>query len=257
MTPSYAFSPIGVVRSPFTERAAAPRQAALAPDVGATIELFPGRGYEHALEGLAAWEYVWVIFVFHKNVEERRGWKGKVLPPRSATKRGVFGTRSPHRPNPIGLSAVKIDRVEGCVIHVRNVDLLDQTPVLDLKPYVAYADAYPGARSGWLEARDPLAAWEVSFSTRAQAQIDWLHDRGFDLRPPIETTLALGPQPHPYRRIRPNGSGMRLALKDWRVDFEVVERTIVVQALATGYRATELETDPALQVHKDFAVQWG
>jgi tRNA (Thr-GGU) A37 N-methylase len=199
---------------------------------------------------------MWVVFVFHKNVEDGRGWKGKVLPPRSGVKRGVFGTRSPHRPNPIGLSAVKIDRVDGCVVHVRNVDLLDQTPVLDLKPYVAYADAYPGARSGWLEASDPLPAWEVAFSDEARAQIDWLAERRIDLRGAIEAALALGPQPHPYRRIRPRGSGMRLALKDWRVDFDVVERRIVVRALSTGYRATQLASDPALDVHRDFVERW-
>ncbi len=245
------------MRSPFAQRAEAPRQASLAIDVPATIELYPGRGYEHALEGLDAWEYAWVVFVFHKNVEEGRGWKGKVLPPRSGFKRGVFGTRSPHRPNPIGLSAVRIDRVEGCVVHVRNVDLLDGTPVLDLKPYVAYADAHPGARSGWLEAPDPLPAWEVSFSSEAQAQIGWLAERRIELRAAIETTLALGPQPHPYRRIRPRGTGMRLALKDWRVDFQVEDRRIVVRALSTGYRAKQLALEPGLDVHRDFTAKWG
>jgi tRNA-Thr(GGU) m(6)t(6)A37 methyltransferase TsaA len=257
MAHNFAFCAIGVVRSPFTERAAAPRQPALARDVTATIELFPGKGYEHALEGLGAWEYVWVVFVFHKNVEEGRGWKGKVLPPRSAIKRGVFGTRSPHRPNPIGLSAVRIERVDGCTVHVRDIDLLDGTPVLDLKPYVAYADAYPAARSGWLEASDPIPAWEVGFSDEANAQISWLSDRGVEVRAAIEAALALGPQPHPYRRIRPTGSGMRLALKDWRVDFDVAERRIVVRALSTGYRASQLANEPALDVHRAFSANWG
>ena len=118
----------------------------MAPDATGRIELFPGRGYEDALDGLAAWEYAWVLFVFHKNVEEERGWKPKVLPPRSDQKRGVFSTRSPHRPNPIGLSAVQIERVDGLVVHVRRLDILDGSPVLDLKPYVAYADALPEAR---------------------------------------------------------------------------------------------------------------
>jgi tRNA-Thr(GGU) m(6)t(6)A37 methyltransferase TsaA len=244
------------VRSPFKERAEAPRQPSLAVDVAATIELFPGRGYEHALEGLADWEYAWVVFVFHRNVEERRGWKGKVLPPRSAVKRGVFGTRSPHRPNPIGLSAVRIERVDGCVIHVRNIDLLDETPVLDLKPYVAYADAYPGARAGWLETSDPRPAWEVVFSDTAQAQIDWLARRGIDVAAAIAAALALGPQPNPYRRIRPHGGGMRLALKDWRVDFEAAEHRIVVRAIASGYRTAQLASDPTLRVHKEFADAW-
>jgi hypothetical protein len=106
-----------------------------------------------------------------------------------------------------------------------------------LVPYVAYADAYPAARSGWLEASDPIPAWEVGFSDEANAQISWLSDRGVKVRAAIEAALALGPQPHPYHRIRPTGSGMRLALKDWRIDFDVEERRIVVRALSTGYRA--------------------
>lgn len=256
MTPTYVFEPIGVVRSPFTERAATPRQAVLARGVTATIELFAGRGYEHALQGLDGWEYVWVLFVFHRNVEQGRGWKAKVLPPRSRSKRGVFATRSPHRPNPLGLSAVQVDRVAGSLVHVRSVDLLDGTPVLDLKPYVPYADAYPDARSGWLEPCDPLPAWEVTFAQAAQGQLEWLRGRGVDLRPAIESALALGPHPHPYRRIRRHGQAMRLALKEWRVDFEVVGQRIVVLTLSTGYRSAQLSSDPGLDLHREFAEMW-
>src|SRR5271170_2121934 len=137
VTPTgYLFEPIGVVRCPLVERAAAPRQSGLRASVSGCIELHAGHGYEHALEGLEAWERAWILFVFHLNVEEGRGWKPKVLPPRSDRKRGVFATRSPHRPNPIGLSAVTIERIEGLVVHVGGLDLLDGTPVLDLKPYV-------------------------------------------------------------------------------------------------------------------------
>jgi tRNA-Thr(GGU) m(6)t(6)A37 methyltransferase TsaA len=253
---SYSFDPIGVVRSPFGERASAPRQAALAPDAVGRIELFAGHGYEDALEGVAEWEYLWVIFVFHKNVEERRGWRPKVLPPRSDTKRGLFGTRAPHRPNPIGLSAVRIDRVEGLAVHVRELDVMDGSPVLDLKPYVAYADAHPEARAGWLESRDPMAAWEVLFDERAREEIGWLHEHGVDLEPKIAATLALGPQPHAYRRIRAQGAGMRLALKEWRVDFRVEGRRIVVTTIAAGYRAKQLAADPALAVHRAFIARF-
>jgi tRNA (adenine37-N6)-methyltransferase len=264
--PPYLFEPIGVVRSPYRERLAAPRQPVPGADASATIELFPRSGYEDALEGLERWHYVWVLFVFHRNVEQGRGWKAKVMPPRSARKRGVFSTRSPHRPNPIGLSAVRIDRVEGRAVHVREIDLLDGTPVLDLKPYVPYTDAHPGARSGWLEAADPLAPWQVAFAEEASAQLDWLRQREVDLQPAIETALALGPQPHPYRRIRVREAGMRLGLKDWRVDFDVAAhppvpgaapRCIVVRALWSGYRPSQLATDPALAVHADFAAKWG
>jgi tRNA-Thr(GGU) m(6)t(6)A37 methyltransferase TsaA len=259
VSPSYSFSPIGFVRSPFTERREAPRQpsVAAARDVEATIELSPGRDLERALEGMDGWEYAWVLFVFHRNVEEGRGVRTKVLPPRSETKHGVLATRSPHRPNPIGLSAVRIVGVQGLTVRIKNVDLLDGTPVLDLKPYVAYADAYPNARAGWLEAHDPLPVWEVVFAEPAEAQLAWLRDRGVDLREPIQKALSLGPEPHPYRRIRPHGTGMRLALKEWRVDFEVEGRRIVVRSLATGYRARDLAEKAALEVHREMVRVWG
>ncbi len=252
----YSFDPIGVVHSPFGERAAAPRQASLAREATGSIELFPGRGYEDALDGLAAWDYAWVIFVFHRNVDEGRGWRPKVLPPRSGTKRGVFATRSPHRPNPIGLSAVKIERVDGLLVHVRHLDVLDGSPVLDLKPYVAYADAYPDARAGWLEAPDPIAAWEVEFAEAARERLAFLRDHGVDLQGPIEAALALGPQPHAYRRIRPHGAGMRLALKEWRVDFVALERRMLVTSVCTGYRAEQLATDAVPGVHRTFAARF-
>jgi tRNA (adenine37-N6)-methyltransferase len=252
---SYRFEPIGVVHSPFVERVQAPRQAAAARGVRGTIELFAGRGFEDALEGLGAWEYAWVIFVFHRNIEEGRSWKPKVQPPRAISKMGVFATRSPHRPNPIGMSVVKVERVQGRVVEVCDLDLLDATPVLDLKPYVAYADAYPDAQSGWLEVRDPRAAWEVVFSVQAQAQLGWLRERGADLRASIESLLALGPQPHAYRRIRKYGNGMRLSLKEWRVDFAVSEARIVVRGLKSGYRAKELALRPELALHREFESQ--
>jgi tRNA-Thr(GGU) m(6)t(6)A37 methyltransferase TsaA len=251
---TYELTPIGIVRSPFVERADAPRQAVVGPAAAGRIELDPGRGFEDALQGLEAWEYVWVVFVFHRNVEQARGWSPKVQPPRADAKVGVFATRSPHRPNPIGLSAVRIDRVEGLVVHVRELDLLDGTPVLDLKPYVPYADARPDARSGWLEPSDPRATWEVVFDPDASARLEWLRARGVDLRASIEAALALGPQPHAYRRIRRTAAGSQLALKEWRVDFAVDGARIVVRDLQTGYRAKALASDPALQLHREFVA---
>jgi tRNA-Thr(GGU) m(6)t(6)A37 methyltransferase TsaA len=252
----FSFDPIGVVHSPFRERASTPRQASMAREAKGTIELFPGRGYEDALEGLGAWDYLWVLFVFHKNVDEGRGWKPKVLPPRSETKRGLFSTRSPHRPNPIGLSAVKIEHVEGLLVHVRQLDVLDGSPVLDLKPYVAYADAYPEARAGWLETQDPIPAWDVAFAVKAREQLAWLAANGIDLQSAIEAALALGPRPHAYRRIRPHGLGMRLALKEWRVDFVAEGHAIVVTSIRTGYRAKQLATDAAPEVHRTFSARF-
>jgi tRNA (adenine37-N6)-methyltransferase len=270
--PSYSFSPIGFVRSPLLDRASAPRQASAAPTaapMAGRIELVPGYGYEDALDGLEQWTRLWILFVFHKNVEQARGWRPKVQPPRSATKRGVFATRSPHRPNPIGLSAVTIERVDGLAIHVGNLDLLDGTPVLDIKPYVPYADAHPGGREGWLDAPDPIAPWTVGFAPAASAQLAWLRERDVELAPAIEAALALGPRPHAYRRIRPRGNGLRLALKEWRVDFvvELVEGggraaatadakgagRILVTTISSGYRVKQLADDPRLGLHRAFA----
>ena len=253
---SFSFEPIGVVHSPFVERVSAPRQPSAAEGSAATIELFAGHDFEHALEDLDAWTYLWVLFVFHRNVEEGRGWRPKVLPPRSTEKKGVFATRSPHRPNPIGMSVVKLVAIEGLVLRVTNVDILDGSPVLDLKPYVAYADAYPEERGGWLESRDPAPAFTIEWSALAKEQTTWLALRGVDIASEIERLLALGPQPHPYRRIRKDGDRLRLAFKEWRVLFRVDGSRVAIEELRSGYRAKQLASDAALGVHREFVARF-
>ena len=256
MLPEVTFAPIGVVRTPFPDRVSAPRQPYAAGEARGTIELFPGRGFEHALEDLEGWDRLWVIFCFHLNAGT--AFRPKVLPPRSAgRRRGVFSTRSPHRPNPIGLSVVRLDEVRGLTLHVRDVDMIDGTPVLDLKPYVPYADAFPTARTGWLEplapdpsapdpsapatAVDPEPGFTVTWGPRAAEQAAWLQAaHGVDLVEPVNRVLTLGPQPHPYRRIKAEGDGFRLAVKDWRVRFRVTGREVTVDAIASGYRPAQL-----------------
>jgi len=250
--------PIGVVHTPFAEKVSAPRQTYVASHAPGTLVLAPGQQYEHALLDVAEWEYLWVLYWFHLN----SGWRPKVLPPRSKVKRGVFATRSPHRPNPIGMSVVKLVRVEGLTVHVTGVDMVDGTPLLDIKPYVAAADAVIDAGAGWLTSPDPVAAFEVRWSDEASEEARWLLDvHGVDLVPPVEQVLALGPDPHPYRRIRKEpGGGLRLAVKEWRVRFVAEEeRRITVLAIETGYRARELakaEGDE-LRAHREFSVRWG
>jgi tRNA-Thr(GGU) m(6)t(6)A37 methyltransferase TsaA len=244
--------PIGVVHSPFRERLAAPRQSSAAKDARGSIELYPGHGFEHALSDIELWPYLWVIFWFHLN----QGWKPKVLPPRSARKRGLFATRAPYRPNPLGLSVVKLERVEGLVLHVSALDMLDQTPVLDLTPYVPYADAISGAEGGWLEAAlDPLPGFEVLFEPEAAFGLAYLSSQfGIELTEPIAKILELGPQQHAYRRIRRRGDGFVLAVKEWRARFRVEARRIFVEAIESGYRPRELATNDAkdLDPHRAF-----
>jgi tRNA-Thr(GGU) m(6)t(6)A37 methyltransferase TsaA len=250
---AFSFEPIGFVRSPFVEKAAAPRQATAARDVEATIELVPGRGLEHAVDDLASWDRIWIVFVF----DRAEGWRPKVLPPRSAVRRGVLATRSPHRPNPIGLSAVRLVGVEGLIVRVRDCDILDGTPVLDLKPYVPYADAFPDAGSGWLESpSDPIAAYRVEWTDEARAQSNWLAQRGIELTAPVEQALSLGPAPNAYRRIKRQGDVSVLAVKDWRVRFDSAGSVVTVRTIRSGYRPKELalSADPAVELHRAFVA---
>ena len=136
--------PIGIVHSPFKVHADAPRQACMAPAVDGQIVL--RAGMQNCLKDLARFSHIWVVSWFNFAV----GWNQQVTPPRDTKKRGVLATRAPHRPNPIGLSVVRLLGVRGTCVRVRGIDLLDGTPVLDLKPYIPYADAVPDANSGWL-----------------------------------------------------------------------------------------------------------
>lgn len=141
-------SPIGVVHSPFQERYAAPRQPALGESVTASIELNRGMNLEQAVKDLESFSHIWVIYWMHLN----QGWNPTVMPPRGPKeRRGVFATRAPHRPNSIGLSAVKLVGVKGRMLEIETLDMLDGTPVLDIKPYIPYADSLPEASHGWLD----------------------------------------------------------------------------------------------------------
>ncbi len=152
----YTYHPIGFVRTPYARRIDAPHQPTVVEGTEsgapaeATLELDAALP-ETVLRDLAGFERIWLIFAFHLS----EGWAPLVQPPRGPKgKRGVLATRSPHRPNAIGLSAVELLSVAGRTLTLRGVDLLDGTPVLDLKPYVPYADAFPGAKAGWIDEVD-------------------------------------------------------------------------------------------------------
>jgi tRNA-Thr(GGU) m(6)t(6)A37 methyltransferase TsaA len=254
--PELVVRPIGYVRSPFNEKVEAPRQGTVSGGAPGTVEVLPP--YLDALADLESFERVWLVFWF----DRAEGWRPKVLPPRSDVKRGLFSTRSPHRPNPIGITAVRLDRIDGLTLHVRDLDLVDHTPILDIKPYLPYADAFPEAGGGWLDSLDPRAAWTVTFERAASDALDWImKETGFDLRTRVDAALALGPQPHAYRRIKETADGRRvLAVKEWRARFRVEEatRTIVVEQIASGYRPREIEKgeEPVHAVHRAFVARF-
>ena len=157
MLPSVPMTVIARIRTDFTTKFGVPRQSGLVPQVKATIVFEPAYRNPDALRGLEGFSHLWLLWHFSKVQQET--WSPTVRPPRLGgnTRMGVFATRSPYRPNPIGLSSVQLDSIEwdtpdGAVIHVSGADLMDGTPILDIKPYLAYTDSHPEATGGFVTA---------------------------------------------------------------------------------------------------------
>lgn len=147
------YRPIGVIHSPFAERGGMPIQAAFAEGASGTVELEPE--YVPGLRDLAGFSHIILVYHFHLS----KGYALQVKPFLEDRVHGVFATRAPRRPNAIGISVVRLERVEGNMLHVTGVDVVDGTPLLDIKPYVPRFDDRSEARIGWLAGRiDPARA---------------------------------------------------------------------------------------------------
>jgi len=138
--------PIGVIHSPYKDPGGTPIQPSAAQDAPGTVEIRPE--FAEGLSDVEGFERIWLIYWFHRS----RAPKLTVVPFRDTEERGVFATRAPSRPNNIGISAVRLTRIEGCVLHVAGIDVVDGTPLLDIKPYVPEFDAFECQRTGWLGA---------------------------------------------------------------------------------------------------------
>jgi len=138
---------VGYARTPWRRREDAPHQPSAAADTPGVVEILPA--YRPALTDVASFERIWLVFLFHRS----HGFATTVKPPRGGPKRGVFATRAPNRPSQIGLTTVAVMTVdtEAGRIDGRGLDLLHDTPILDVKPYLPFVDAWPDAGNGWLE----------------------------------------------------------------------------------------------------------
>lgn len=170
-----ALRPIAHIRSPFTEKFGIPRQSGLVKELAGTIIFEPKYRNPDAFRGLEEFSHIWLIWEFSESARDT--WSPMVRPPRLGgnTRKGVFATRSPFRPNPIGLSCVRLEEIEihseyGPVLHVTGADLMDKTPILDIKPYIPHADSHPEAEGGFAS-RHKEDRLEVEFPEELEEKV--------------------------------------------------------------------------------------
>ena len=238
MSATLTLQPIGFIRTQKQMKFHALHQPSELVAEQNVLELQPDCAYEQALQDLAGFSRIWLIWWFHRN----KSWRPLVLPPRGpAQRRGLFATRSPHRPNPLGLTPVQLLGVDGRKLILGECDLVDGTPVFDIKPYIAAYDAFPDAGGGWTEAvTSALTAppqFSVSLSPLAETQAEWLRARWqIDFCPRLFELLARDPMPHRTRRIRRRGDAQFvIGCGAWRAVYAVTENVVTVANLETGY----------------------
>lgn len=231
----HTIEPIGTLHSCFKELFGIPRQPGLARAARGWVEFHPPFDRPEAFSGLDGFSHIWITFLFHKSLDNELSLT--VRPPRKGGKRmGVFATRAPNRPNQLGQSVVKLERIEECdgkvVLHVKGLDLLDGTPVIDIKPYVPYVDAIPDANGGF--AHDaPAKRFEVNFSDEANQHIDALEATYPDLRQLISDILQYDPRPVYVRKLA-NKKRFGFLLYELDVRVEILdERRVVVTEVAS------------------------
>lgn len=230
-------SPIGYFKSSQVH----PYEAGRQPDEHhseGVIELLPGQQFEQALIGLEQCPRIWVIFQFHHNPH----WNPMVLPPRGRdTKIGVFATRSPYRPNGIGMSCVEVKSISKLSINVTGADILDGSPIFDIKPYVAYADSFPGVEPAWLAEAEKCA---VSFTPATEKQLQFLESLELNqLRSFLLHQLEYEPTNSKKKRVKAEGSDFVIAYRTWRARFQIQEKSVLVSDIFSGYSEEDLLSD--------------
>ena len=225
MAEELSFNIIARIHSDFPTKFGIPRQSGLVQELKSRIVFEPEYRDENALRGIEQFTHLWLIW----NFSESKGWSPTVRPPRLGgnLRLGVFATRSPFRPNPIGLSAVRLEGMEidpklGPVLHIACADLMDGTPILDIKPYIPYADAHPEAAAGYT-AQTRLHALNVDFPEALLARIPP------EKRAPLRGVLAQYPRPS-YQDDPARVYGFGFA--GWEIRFRVAGETLTVVDVA-------------------------
>lgn len=235
---SLTITPIGFIRTGKRVKFQARHQPAEGDEERNVLELSPGFNYEQALQDLAGFDRVWLLWWFHRN----ETWRPLVMPPRGpAKRRGVFATRSPHRPNPLGMTPVRLIGIEKRSLILGPCDLVEGTPVFDVKPYVPAYDAFHGSKAGWIDEVDAELSrpsrFTVHFSVLADTQARWLREHWeIDFLPRLIELLSRDPSLHRTRRITRRDDQTRfIGCGAWRAVFGVDTERVNVLAIEPGF----------------------
>lgn len=232
--------PIGFFKGQRLNKSALPRQGHLNQQLG-QIDFEKGFDAKLALKGLEKMSHVWIIFSFH---EAKSPAKPLVRPPRNPDIQvGVWATRSPYRPNSIGLTLARVEKVEGKKLFLSHVDLLDQTPILDIKPYVTESDRPQKPKLGWI---DEIQVWKYRLSKKASAQILWLKENGLDeIEDVLESQFGTPPLQLKRKRVKkvPDSNTYMMSYRTWRFHFRVqtLKKTSHIISFTSGYSKEELQ----------------
>lgn len=229
-------TPVATLRSPYRQKFAIPRQPALVREAIGEIMFLPEYADPNCLRGLEGFSHLWLLFLFHETAAQ--GWTPTVAPPRlgGSTKVGVFASRSTFRPNPIGLSVVEFLDVhqqgKELVLRVRGIDLLDGTPILDIKPYLPWVDAVPQARGGYAGTAPP-ATLQVQFAPQARQELAHHTQRHPDLEAFIRAVLGQDPRPAVHVR-QGTERDYAMFLYDLNIRWQVQDNTCTVLAIESA-----------------------
>jgi len=227
---SFKFDALGVIESPYQEKFAIPRQPNLVSAAKGKVVLLADANNHELVRDIEQFSHLWLIFVFHGTQEQ--GWKPLVRPPRLGgnVKTGVLATRSTFRPNPIGMSVVKLDKVvtekKQTILHISGLDLLNGTPILDIKPYVPYSDAIIDADAGFAQ-EEPDAALSVIFSEQMQTDLIKYKQDDRELALLIEQVLKQDPRPA-YKRGKPDDKVYGMSLYDLNIQWKLITSDTVL-----------------------------
>lgn len=235
MNKSFEFHQIATVHSCYKEKFGIPRQSGLSDHAEAIIEFTEAYNNQEFIRELDGFSHIWVVFVFHQHTN--KDIKATVRPPRlGGNKRiGVFASRSSYRPNPVGMSVVKLNKIitdkQKIQLHVTGADLLDGTPVIDIKPYIRYADSIVDARDAYAEF-PPEKSLDVVFSDEADIALSKITQHHKNFKDLIIETLSLDPRP---AYIDDSSRVFGIALSDYNIQW------LVKEGVAQVIKITELD----------------